>query len=65
MSKRIVAAVLAAVFAAATFGVGAFGVAAASTAVMAVGDPTDPPTPCPIPDMECDDDDYGWTNPGT
>lgn len=64
MSKRIVAAVLAAVFATATFGVAAFGVTAASTAVTATGDPTDSPIPCPDPDLECDED-YGWTNPGT
>ncbi|MEV8435989.1 hypothetical protein AB0425_01315 [Actinosynnema sp. NPDC051121] len=64
MSKRIVAAVLAAVFAAAAFGVAASGIATASTAVTATGDPTDPPIPCPDPELECDDD-YGWTNPGT
>lgn len=66
MSKRIMGAVLAAVFAAATFGLATLGVAAANAgaAVMATGDPNDPPAPCPDPGLECDED-YGWTQPGT
>ncbi|MEU4744812.1 hypothetical protein AB0G02_30720 [Actinosynnema sp. NPDC023658] len=60
MSKRIIGAVLAAVFAAATFGA-----AAVSTTVVLGSGPDDPPTTCQAPFLECGDDDYGWTLPGT
>jgi hypothetical protein len=68
MSKRIRGAVLAAVLAVATLGLAAVGVTSADTAdgtaVIATGDPGDPPVPCPDPELECDED-YGWTQPGT
>ncbi|XVS61133.1 hypothetical protein ACQPYE_22790 [Actinosynnema sp. CA-299493] len=71
MSKRIIGAVLAAVFAAtlgtAAVATAAVSAAATSTAVAAGGDPTgptEPPSPCPDPTVHCDDDDYGWTLPG-
>ncbi|KOX25952.1 hypothetical protein ADK67_16600 [Saccharothrix sp. NRRL B-16348] len=68
MSKRVIGAVLAAVFAA-TLGAATLGAAVSTAAtntpvVVATdpADPTDPPDPCADPRLPCDD--YGWTNPG-